>query len=116
MDVKRLNERLVEIDRCVRVERGPVMKTAIASAETLSDEVTASHYAIGKPDKLGKPIVEGEEFAYLDWKGAHAWHVYELCVEEWAGPEPQWRRRGYYADESEAMAAAGALATTKGAV
>lgn len=68
----------------VRIEEGPVLKTATATAELLSDDNTAPHYfeglreevlvdAEGNPftqqklgvDALGKRIKVGEEMSYL---------------------------------------------------
>lgn len=134
LEIKRLNEALIEIDGRVRVERGPRMLTAVATEELLSNEVTASHYKVGGLDKLGKVIVLGEEMTYLDWLGKHVFHLYEYCVEDWTGPNtfvldadgnktkdaegkfvlelgPAWRRRGMYEEEVLAVAAAVELAT-----
>lgn len=54
----------------VRIEQGPPRVTAKATEELLADAQTATHYAVGKPDALGNPIVLGEDFTYLDWGGA----------------------------------------------
>jgi hypothetical protein len=37
-----------------------------------------SHYKLGFRDALGKPIVDGEEFTYLDWYGVPVWYYYQL--------------------------------------
>lgn len=74
-----------------RVEEGPVLKTATATAELLHDDNSAKHYyagvrpmpfndALGKPyevpsigrDALGKPIKIGEKMSYLDHGGDKA--------------------------------------------
>lgn len=61
---------LITIGDRVRIEKGPPLLTATATEALLSNEATASHYEVGKLDALGKPIVLGEEFAYLDWGGS----------------------------------------------
>lgn len=72
----------------VRIEQGPVLKTAVATEELLHDDNTAPHYhvgvrdmefldALGKPYKVprigrdakGNVIKLGEEFTYLDHGG-----------------------------------------------
>lgn len=133
MDIVRRNEAMVDIGDRVRVERGPRMVTAIATEELLDDNVTAGHYKVGGFDKLGKPIVLGQEFTYLDWLGPHVFHLYEFCVEDWTGPNtisldangqpvkdaegkfvlelgPAWRRRGMFEEEVLAVAAGVELA------
>lgn len=89
------------------VERGPVRKTAIATKELFDSGVLASHYRLskktveeksftddkgvvhaksreitipGSPDAMGKPIMEGEEFTYVDWKApveSWPWKVFK---------------------------------------
>lgn len=83
MHIVQLNPTLTEIDGKVRVEIGPPRKREVATEELLSDEVTASHYQVGKPDALNKPIVIGEEMDYLDWKGLWVYHVYVLRDGKW---------------------------------
>src|SRR5436190_14825852 len=75
----------------VRIEEGPALKTAVASAELLHDDNTAEHYhagvrpmvfndALGKPyevaalgrDALGQPIKIGQKMTYLDHGGKKA--------------------------------------------
>lgn len=65
----------------------------------------------------GVRIKEGQPFAYLDWKGAQVWHIYEHCTEDDTGEDgavvkdvTRWRRRGYRATEAEAIAVAMDLA------
>lgn len=87
--------KLVQVSPRVRVEPGPVRRTAVATEELLSDAVTARHYKptpkdpetgdfvrdkkggfIGPRDAAGKPIVLGEEMTYLDWRGKRVWKIY----------------------------------------
>lgn len=75
----------------IRIEEGPALKTATATAELLHDDNTAEHYhagvrpmtfndALGKPyevpslgrDALGKPIKIGQKMTYLDHGGKKA--------------------------------------------
>lgn len=99
-----VNENLTEIDGRVRIESGPILKTAVATVQTLGDDVTAGHYTEGKRDARGKVIVLGEEFAYLDYRAAHGFYVYELVEAE--GETSTWVERGCYEDRGEAVAAA----------
>lgn len=94
-------DRVVYKDGDYVLERGPRRVTTTATAEVLSDAVTAAHYRLpipiqdaqgaavtlksGKPalshaiDALGKLIVEGESFTYLDYLEDHdkrPWYVY----------------------------------------
>lgn len=123
--VTKLADDLYEIGSKARVERGPLMKTAMASEALFNGDAQRSaeqvqrdelgttlrgHYQLNAFDKLGKPIVPGREFAFLDWNGEWVWHVYELCVEAWAGPDPAWRRRGHYSSKDEATVAAALIA------
>lgn len=107
-----VNDSLISVGEKVRIERGPLLKTATASAALFESGELADHYKLGALDKLGAVIVDGQEFSYLDWRGPHAWHVYELVAEEWAGPEPKWRRRGAYETQAEAVSAATVIAQT----
>lgn len=106
MSVVRLNDTLIEIDGRARVERGPAPRTSIATKEILSDEVTAAHYQLGKRDANGVPIVEGQEFAWLDWLGQSVWYVYVL---EGDGEQARWVEQGYHASEDAALTAATAI-------
>jgi len=140
------NDRLIEISvelvagqgetPVARVEAGPLLKSAVAAPALFESGELASHYGIGKADRNGALIVDGQEFTYLDWKRAHVWHVYEYATEAWTGPNtpvldehgeplrtpeggvvlalgPAWRRRGHYATQAEAMAAATVIAQTR---
>lgn len=121
MDVVRISDALIEINGCVRVDRGPLLKTAIASSELFASGVLADHYQIGGLDKLGAVIVEGQEFSYLDWRGDHVWHVYALTTEEedleggGTGMVERWRRRDWRATEAEASIVAAGIAHEMGA-
>lgn len=123
---------IIEIGDNVRIERGPVVKTAVATPELFASGTLAAHYAIGKRDKMGEVIVAGQPFTYLDWNGPHAFHVYEFCTEDWVGEtlvcdeqgqpvldengqkqfalQPAWRRRGHYFAEAEARIAGAEIA------
>lgn len=84
-----------------RIEPGPVKKTAKATKELLSNDVTADHYfagqrqigedADGNPimhtgvDADGRTIEEGAEINYLDWlghqrgeEGCSCFYLYQL--------------------------------------
>lgn len=72
-----------------RVERGPRVLEAVATPELLDNEVTASHYQVGRFDAVGKRIKLGEKMTYADWKNreAYVWKIYELqTVETKDGP------------------------------
>lgn len=125
--VVKLSDDLYEIGARVRVERGPLMKTAMASEALFNGDANRSaaevqraelnttlrgHYQLNAFDKLGKPIVPGREFAFLDWNGEWVWHVYEFIGEPWTDPPnaPAWRRRGHYSSKDEATVAAALIA------
>jgi len=140
-----------------RIERGPLLRSATATealfngadgktAEQVQIETLGAplhgKYRINDPDGIdrnGQLIQYGQEFAYLDWQATPVWHIYELCIEEWTGPNtpvldengdtiphadpalaaqgfiqmelgPAWRRRGYSADQAEAITQAVQLA------
>lgn len=61
----------------IRIEAGPVRKTATATPALLTSGRLASHYKPGAPDALAQTIEMGKEFAYLDWKGMFVWKVYK---------------------------------------
>ena len=85
-----MEHELIQVRDTVRVEFGPVRKTAVATEELLSNSKTAGHYYAGMGvdpmtkqlkqgiDAFAKPIVLGEEMTYIDYKGVGAFHVYEL--------------------------------------
>jgi hypothetical protein len=147
--IEYLNDALIQIGDNARVERGPLRRTAIASAALLTSyeaqvaqfgSTLRDSYQIGALDSDSNVIVEGQEFAFLDWNGTPVWHVYEYCTEAWTGPNtivvdgngnpvphedpelaargvvktvigPAWRRRGHYVTQAEAVAAATVIAT-----
>lgn len=108
---------MILIGSKVRVEQGPPLVTAKATAELLADAHTASHYAVGKPDALGKPIVLGEDFSYLDFGGSETdgkrvWYVFEeVEIPEAERDKPgaettdetRWIERGTRASEEAAI-------------
>lgn len=105
MKIKELSDILVEItsgDSVARIERGPQRKRAKATDELLSDEVTATHYAVGKPDALNKPIEKGKDMDYIDWKAPkseHVWYVYLL-------EDGRFQPKSNHANRDDAMSAA----------
>jgi hypothetical protein len=87
--VKRHGDR-IEIGDTVRVERGPVLRQATATAALLANDKTAEHYhlprvegegddakTIVSRDAFGKPIEEGKRFSYLDYLGDAVFYVFE---------------------------------------
>jgi len=70
--------KITQISPRVRVEPGPVRRVAVATKELLSDEATARHYLAGAFDAAGKPIEEGKEMTYLDYRGKRVFKVYLL--------------------------------------
>jgi len=81
MALKVIREGLIELDGRFRAEIGPRRVEAVATPEALSDEVTASHYQEGRFDAMGKTIVKGKPFTYLDWKNRKinsCWYIYAL--------------------------------------
>lgn len=82
------------------IETGPFIKTAVATPELLADDVTATHYAVGKGDQTGKPIVLGEPMTYADWRNPdRAWNVYQ-----WGLGDGTWRWLKVSAEPSEVAA------------
>lgn len=98
--VTRKGDMIVLGDDQVRIEEGPAYRTAVATAELLHDDNTASHYYAGvRPmrlntpkgpvevpaegrDALAKPIRIGEEMTYLDHgglaaPGSRCFHIYQ---------------------------------------
>lgn len=68
MKIEKISGTITEVEGKVRIEPGPLRKQAIATAELLSDEVTASHYKVGGRDALGKEIKLGAPMDYIDWR------------------------------------------------
>lgn len=52
MKIAKISDTITEVDDIVRIEPGHVRKQAIATAELLSDEVTARHYHLPKTVKV----------------------------------------------------------------
>lgn len=105
MQIKRLSETVTEIDGAIRVERGPVRRSEVATTELLSDEVTAGHYRVGGVDALGKTIALGKTMDFIDWKGGGgAFYVYQRDA---AG---RFQPVGTHETEDAAMSQAASLA------
>lgn len=100
MKIERKSETIVEIDGVVRLEQGPIRRREIATEEILDNAVTARHYQVGLPDALGKPIVIGESFDFIDWKSREkVWYVYSLD-----SSSGKWIREAYnYASYEDAL-------------
>jgi hypothetical protein len=97
---KRINERLSESnDGTFRIELGPRMLKGVATAELLSDKVTAAHYQAGRLDAKGKPIVLGQDMDYADWLGPHVHNLYRLV-------DDRYELIGQFETEAQAEAAA----------
>jgi hypothetical protein len=99
----------IEIGETVRVENGPARKTAVATEELLDDAVTASHYAVGEWDAMGKPIVLGEPMTYLDYRGEWVWYVYQLRPDETHIDGERWLPAGIETTKEAALAVAEGL-------
>ena len=84
MGVQRINESLYELaDGAYRIELSVITRTATATEELLSNDVTATHYVAGARDATGKLIVIGEQMTYHDWLGKEReWRVYKRHVDE----------------------------------
>jgi hypothetical protein len=107
MAVVEINEKLTEIDGRVRIESGPIAKTADATEALLADDATAGHYKVGQRDAVGKVIVLGEKMTYLDYFAEPGFYVYEL-VEVEGGPS-RWTERSCHVTREAATAAANSL-------
>ena len=82
MDIVRLSDTITEIDKCIRVEPGPMRKKGLATDKLLDNDVTASHYQVGNFDSMGQVIEHGKEMEYIDWKSdERVFNVYELTEE-----------------------------------
>ncbi len=71
---------IVTVGNNMRIERGPALVTAAATPELLSDDLTASHYAVGKQDAKGEFIEEGKDFSFLNYGGTNHEGVYGYYV------------------------------------
>lgn len=70
-----------DISTTVRLDRGPRVQRARASAAAFADGKLADHYKIGGPDARGRTIEDGKMFHYVDWKAPaedHVVTVYQL--------------------------------------
>lgn len=96
--MRRVNDDLIEISDTVRIERGRPRRSAIATEELLSNEVTASHYAVGERDAAGEVIELGKEMEYIDWLSEElVWYIYRHDGE-------RFQRIGWRSGEAEAVA------------
>jgi hypothetical protein len=117
MEIKRNTDGdLIEIGDSVRVQRGHVRRREIATEALLSDDVTAAHYAVGRPDALGNIIALGQPFDFIDWRsGERVFTVYrkETVDDEIAGAPVTVERflpKGVHGTEELALSQAVALA------
>jgi hypothetical protein len=69
-----------QITETTRIEKGPPMVETVATAELLSNEVTATHYQEGRLDAVGTTIELDKPIKYLDWLHPEnwVWYVYKL--------------------------------------
>lgn len=104
-----MQRELIEIGSTIRVENGPVRRTAEATEELLDNTRTATHYQVEEKDALGKSIVLGEDMTYLDYKGEWVWYVYHLEDDETAPDGKRWMTVSVEDTKEDAMAAAEAL-------
>jgi hypothetical protein len=100
-----------QISPRVRVEPGPVRRTAVASEELLADEATAKHYQVGRRDAAGEPIELGKEMTYLDYRGARVFKVYLLSE---AGDGERYVWQSEHPQFEDAVVAATKLAAQEG--
>lgn len=71
-------DRVTQVSETVRIEAGPPIKRSTATKNTLSNDVTASHYVKGGRDAFGKTIEIGKQFHYVDWKCGEEDYVFTL--------------------------------------
>lgn len=99
---KRKGDRL-EIGDRFRIEPGPARRTAKATTELLDDAKTAARYhlprtvadakdpkkskAVIAKDAMGKDIVEGQDFTYLDDYGKPVFYLYERVEIDLENPD-----------------------------
>ena len=100
-----------QISPRVRVEPGPVRRTAVATEELLADTATAKHYEVGRRDAAGEPIELGKEMTYLDYKGPRVFKVY-LLMEAGDGERYIWQSE--HEAYEDAILAATKLAAQEG--
>lgn len=75
-----VNEDLFQLPNGYVIERGPVRREDVATEELLTSGKLAPHYRVGARDAMGKPIVIGDKFTYVDWnspKDSWPWKVYK---------------------------------------
>lgn len=131
--ITKVNDTLTKVGEKVRIEAGPAKLVAVATVELLSNARTAQHYRVGANDANGRPIVLGQEMAYLAWGGEEsepqaAFYLYQLQprpifntegkpvidpktgAQETVADPNHWVEVESFATEGEAMTAALALA------
>lgn len=101
-----MKREMIEIGTTIRVENGPARKTAVATKALLDDAVTASHYAVGERDAMGKEIVLGEPMSYLDYFGEWVWYVYQLRPDDTHADGERWLPAGVETTKEAALIAA----------
>lgn len=67
-----------QISPDVRVEQGPARREAIATEDVFKRPGIQGKYRLNGPDAMGKRIVAGKPFIYLDRAGPWVWYVYRL--------------------------------------
>lgn len=119
--ISRVGDRIEIGGGAFRVEKGPPLRRAVATAQLLGNHQTAEHYQEGAPDALGNPIVRGEEMAFLDWLGEPVFYVYQRReLDELSQRRLKteyaylYEELGTYPSEEEAIAAAQALLGEEG--
>ena len=93
---------ITQVGPRVRIEPGPRVKQALATAELLSDEATAAHYKIGRPDAHGKPIEIGQPMTYAAWGGTKQPREIEFKV--YGLEQGRWALKGAFDTHDEALA------------
>src|SRR5689334_14617726 len=85
------NENIINVGSNYRIEPGPAVIDAVATEELLHNDNTEAHYHAPiednngltyAKDRLGNPIILGQDFSYLDWggdkhEGKRVFYIYE---------------------------------------
>ena len=95
----------IQLSETVRIDKGPPMRIATVTEALLAGSRLASHYWLGAPDAMGKPIVLGGVMLYVDWKAPECDHVFTVYELE----NGRYQIRERYVTEAEALEAARAL-------
>lgn len=91
-----------QISDTVRIDCGPPLRAAIATPDLLGGGRLASHYVVGAPDAVGKPIALGRAMFYVDWKAPAREYVYTVYQLE----NGRYQIVERYVTEAEALSAA----------